>query len=230
MTDRIGREYYDSEYFQRGAHLMDPNSRFHRYRARNVIDLVEPAGHERVVDLGCGWGTISFALAEHVREVVGVDYSERSVAICEQRLAEEPHGNIRFLQADARHTGLDADVWDVVVAADLYEHLYPDDSSAVTHEAFRLLRGGGRLVIWTPHRGHVLEAMKNRGILMRPDLSHVDYKSPERLSRLVSDAGFRVRDFSFAPSHLPLLSTVERALQGGVPWLRRRIAMVAVKP
>lgn len=232
MTDdrTIGQEYYDSEYFQRGAHLTDPNSRFHRYRARNLVGLVAPTGSERVVDMGCGWGTITYALAPHVREIVGVDYSEKSVAICRRRQESEPHANLSFRHADARATTLEADAWDVVVAADLYEHLYPDDAVTVTAEAFRLLRGGGRLVVWTPNRGHVLEAMKSRGIFMQPDPSHVDYKSPARLEELVTTAGFRVGELSYAPSHLPLFSTLERALQAGVPWLRRRITLVAVKP
>ena len=229
-SDRIGREFYDSEYFQRGAHLTDPSSRFHRYRARNVLRLVKPRGDERVVDLGCGWGTITFALGPNVGEIVGVDYSERSIEICRARLAEEPRPNVRFKHGDARSTELATGTWDVVVAADLYEHLNPDDAESVTKEAFRLLRGGGRLVIWTPHRGHLLEAMKNRGILMKPDPSHVDYKSPERLRELVASVGFNLRELSYAPSHLPGLSAVEKVFQGVVPWLRRRICVGAERP
>ena len=227
---RIGQEYYDSEYFQRGAHLTDPNSRFHQYRVRNVLELLAPSPGDRVVDLGCGWGTVTFALADRVTEAIGVDYSEKSVALCNQRLGREPHANLRFLHADARATGLPAGAFDAVVAADLYEHLYPEDAKVVTYEAFRLLRKGGRFAIWTPHRGHALEILKNNGILLKPDPSHVDYKSMETLTGQLSDAGFSVSRSFYAPSHLRVFSLLERAFGPLVPALRRRICVLGVKP
>ena len=226
---RIDQAYYDSDYFQAAGHLADADSRFHRYRIQHVLALLRPVPADRVVDLGCGWGTITFALAPRVAQVIGVDYSERSVALCEERLAREPHTNLRFVQADARATGLPDGAFDAVVAADLYEHLYPEDSEAVTAEAHRLLAPGGRLVIWTPHQGHALEALKARGILLRPDPSHVDYKSMERLVGLCEQAGFQVERATWAPSHLPVLSWLEGGLQRWVPPLRRRICVVARK-
>ncbi|HSM59242.1 MAG TPA: methyltransferase domain-containing protein [Longimicrobiales bacterium] len=233
MSDapRIGKEYYDSTaYFDDPAHLTDHESPFQRYRVRKVLELYRPSPDERVVDLGCGWGTFSFALADIAREVVGVDFSAKSIQLCERRLEREPRGNLRFLCADAGETGLPGGAWDLVVAADLFEHLYPDDSMRVVKEAFRLLRPGGRLSVWTPHRGHVLEVLKNRGILLEPDVSHVDYKSVGRLTGMMLDAGFEIERAYYAESHLPVLRTIERLLQRWVPWLRRRIAVLGRKP
>lgn len=233
MSDapRIGKEYYDSTaYFDDPAHLTDHESPFQRYRVRKVLELYRPSPDERVVDLGCGWGTFSFALADIAREVVGVDFSAKSIQLCERRLEREPRGNLRFLCADAGETGLPGGAWDLVVAADLFEHLYPDDSMRVVKEAFRLLEPGGRLTVWTPHRGHVLEVLKNRGILLKPDVSHVDYKSVGRLTGMMLDAGFEIERAYYAESHVPVLRTIERLLQRWVPGLRRRIAVLGRKP
>ena len=229
--ERVDRSWYDrSDYFDAGtAHLTDAGSRFQRYRISKVLGIYDPAPAERVVDLGCGWGTFGFALAPRVAEVVGVDFSERSIEICEHRLRQEPHPNLRFVQADAGATGLEAGKWDLVIAADLLEHLYPEDSTRVVQEAYRLLRPGGRFSIWTPHRGHVLEVLKNRSILLEPDPSHVDYKSMKRLREMVERAGFRVERAYYAESHLPAIRWVERALLPVLPPLRRRIAMLARK-
>ena len=41
------------------------------------------------------------------------------------------------LSPDAGETGLEAGAWDLVVAADLFEHLYPEDSVRVAREARR---------------------------------------------------------------------------------------------
>jgi cyclopropane fatty-acyl-phospholipid synthase-like methyltransferase len=226
---RIGKEHYDSsDYFEgeRATHLADRDSAFQRYRIAKVVELAAPRASDRVVDLGCGWGTFELALAERVREVVGVDFSERAIEFCRRRLAEKPHPNVRFVCADAGDTGLPTGGFDLVIAADLFEHLYPEDSSRVAAEAYRLLAPGGRIAAWTPHRGHVLEILKNREILLRRDETHVDYKSMEAMKRLLSDAGFTIERAYYAESHVPGLSTVERLLQSFVPPLRRRIAVL----
>lgn len=230
--ERIDREYYDrSAYFEAGAgHLTDRESPFQRYRVAKVLDIYEPGPEERVLDLGCGWGTFAFAVADRVADVVGVDFSEKSIALCRQRLDADPRPDLRFVQADARATGLPPESFDVVIAADLFEHLYPDDSVQVVEEARRVLVRGGRFVIWTPHRGHVLEILKNHRILLRPDPTHVDYKSMARLRAMLGDAGFVIEKAYYAESHLPGLRRVERALMGVLPFLRRRIAILARKP
>ena len=229
---RIGKEFYDSsDYFEGGTeHLTDLESPFQQYRVSKVLDIHDPAPGDRVADLGCGWGTFGFVLADRVAEVVGIDFSEKSVSICDKRLAAHPHDNLRFLCADAGDTGLEDGQFDVVIAADLFEHLYPDDSVRVAAEAFRLLRPGGHFSTWTPHRGHVLEALKNRDIILKRDISHVDYKSMARMKTLLTDAGFEIERAYYAASHLPVLRTAERLLQGAVPFLRRRIAVLGRRP
>ena len=233
MTDeRIGREFYDqSDYFEGGTeHLQDLNSPFQKYRIDKVLQIYEPGPEERVLDLGCGWGTFCWVLGPRVAEMVGVDFSRKSIDLCERKLAGSALEGVSFLCADARDTGLETESFDLVIAADLVEHLYPEDSQAVVVEAFRVLKPGGRLSLWTPHRGHFLEMLKARNILLRRDVSHVDYKSLERLERLVLGAGFEVERAYYAESHIGGLRSVERALQRWVPILRRRIALLARRP
>jgi ubiquinone/menaquinone biosynthesis C-methylase UbiE len=227
--ERIDAAYYDrSEYFD-ADHLADLRSRFQRYRVQKVLSIYDPMPGERVLDMGCGWGTFEWTLAPRVAEIVGVDFSARSVELCERRRAALGLGNARFVHADAGATGLAADAFDLVIAADLFEHLYPDDAERVAREAHRVLKRGGRFSIWTPHRGHFLEILKNNGVLLRPDPTHVDYKSMERMQAILERAGFVQEKAYYAESHLPVLATVERAFMRGMPALRRRIAILARK-
>jgi ubiquinone/menaquinone biosynthesis C-methylase UbiE len=222
-----GARYYDqSGYFDSGgAHLRDPESAFHRYRVRKVLELAGPVAGRRAVDLGCGWGTISFALAREAQEVVGVDFAKTAIDLCRERLREGAAENLRFLQADAADTGLSAGAWDLVVAADLVEHLTPEDTRAVYREAHRLLRPGGRFVLWTPDPGHFLERLRRLGIL-KADPTHIDYKTMERAVREVEEAGFAIVTARPAESHLPVLRWFERAGMGALPLLRRRVTLV----
>ena len=230
--DRIGREFYDrTDYFEEGTeHLRDLESPFQRYRVDKVLQIYEPGREERVLDLGCGWGTFCWALAPRVREMVGLDFSQRSIDLCESRLADSGLKNVSFVCADARDTGLEPDSFHLIIAADLMEHLYPDDSRAVIAEAHRLLKRAGRLAVWTPHRGHILEILKARDLILKRDVSHVDYKSMERLKDMLTEEGFLVEKAYYAESHLPGLRAVERALLSHIPMLRRRIAVLARKP
>lgn len=232
---RIGQEYYDgSDYFDAQSHLVDPNSPFHQYRLREVLRLAQPKPEDRAVDIGCGWGTITFGIAPHVQHVLGVDFSQRSVDFCEERRTNGQGGEapekVTFLRADGGDTGLDAETFDLAVAADLFEHLYPEDTERVCAEAFRLLAPGGRFAVWTPHRGHMLEVLKNNDVLLKRDPSHVDYKSMGRVRGYLEAAGFTIERAYYAASHLPGLRVAERALQGVLPLLRRRIAVLGRKP
>ena len=230
---RIGKEHYDSsEYFvgEGAGHLTDLDSPFQRYRVAKVTELAAPRPVDRVVDLGCGWGTFCFAFADRVADIVGVDFSEKSIGLCNQRLATTPKANVSFVCADAGATGLAAGAYDLVIAADLFEHLYPDDSARVAREAYRLLAPGGRFATWTPHRGHILEVLKNHDIVLKRDVTHVDYKSMTDMKRLLSDAGFTIERAYHAESHVPGLRVVERLLSPVVPLLRRRIAVLGKKP
>ena len=227
----IDRRYYEtSGYFGAGGgHLQDPESRFHRYRVREVLTLCgKPAG-VRAVDLGCGWGTISIALSARAEFIVGIDFARASLKVCASRRDPDEHSNLAFVQADARLTGLRGGAWDLVVAADLIEHLYPQDTEAVYREAWRLLRPSGRFVVWTPSPTHLLERLRRLGILA-PDPTHVDYKTLGQLRTDLTRFGFRIVEARHVPSHHPGLRTVERIGQRWIPSLRRRVAVAAEKP
>ena len=226
----IDRRHYETTgYFERGGrHLLDPQSPFQRYRVREVLGLCRVRPGDRAVDLGCGWGTISFALARTAGAVVGVDFAAAALAVCRGRAAREPVGHLHFVQADVADTGLRGGSWDLVVAADLIEHLYPEPTRRTYAEAHRLLRVGGRFVVWTPNPGHWLERLRALDVL-EPDPTHVDYKTLGRVATELEAHGFEIETAHHVPSHVPFLRTLERWGQGLVPGLRRRVAVVALR-
>lgn len=229
------RTYYDKKggYWDVSSHYRNYKDltvgRLQKYRVRNVVRLASLKGNETVLDLGCALGNISYALAPLCKQVVGVDYSKVAVKEAERILATSPFKNIRFVRASADHTKLKAASFDLIVSADLFEHLYPDVYRKTLDECKRLLKKGGRLVIWTPNPGHFIEILKRRNIFIKRDISHVDYKRKGPMVKDLLERDFRILHAGYAPSHLPVLGAVESLLLGIIPFFRRRIAIVAEK-
>jgi ubiquinone/menaquinone biosynthesis C-methylase UbiE len=64
-----------------------------------VTRFAAEADRKRVVDVGCGTGHLTQILAEHCEEILGIDISERSVAIARERILGERSDHLRYLHA-----------------------------------------------------------------------------------------------------------------------------------
>lgn len=230
MNKKIDKEYYN-EYFEDNQYskFKDLNSFFQKYRISNVLKLYTPNNNEYILDLGCGWGTFCFAIAPFCKEVTGIDYNQNGVDLCYKLLEKYKFPNVKFVCADAQDTGLKSESYDVIICADLFEHLYPDTFEKVLDECKRLLKRGGKLVIWTPCRGHFLEKLKNNNLIIRPIEGHVDYKSMEYLIESLEKRHFLIKKRYYGESHIPIFNRLEKLLMGSLPFLRRRIAILAEK-
>lgn len=97
----------------------------------------------RVLDVGCGPGSITLDLARRVApgEVVGIDASASVIASA--RAAAEAAGDsrTRFETADATRLPFDADAFDVVHAHQVLQHV--PDPVGVLREMARVTRPGG---------------------------------------------------------------------------------------
>jgi len=228
--EEMRRWYDEGDYFDGKVDVFaNLRSPFQRYRLAKVLQIYTPKKDERVLDLGCGWGTFTFALAPICKEIVGLDYSAKSIELCEKLATESGLDKIRFICADASNTGFPESSYDIVIAADLFEHLYPEVSAQTIREAYRILAPSGKFSIWTPYRGHIIEILKNRDIIFKHDPSHVDYKSMDWLIEQLTTAGFAIRKKYYVESHIPIFRTLERITLPFFSIMRRRIAILAEK-
>lgn len=83
------------DYRVRGRIRMEENP-FLRY----VRDKVPLSKKMRVLDVGCGAGAYTMALADAVDEAVGVDFSPKMLAAAESEVAARSISNVKFLLRD----------------------------------------------------------------------------------------------------------------------------------
>lgn len=222
-------DHYDEAYFADLAARYRTRNRFARQRIANVFSLLPRELRERtVLDVGCGMGTFAIEAARRGARAVGVDpapaavRAARAVAAAEQTRAA-------FVRADAVDLPMATGSVDVVVAADVTEHLDDDTLARMLREAARVLRAEGALVLYTPEQTHLFERLRERGML-EPDPSHIGVRSADALAAAARAAGFRIERTTWLPSHLPGWNLLERGLGRWVPLLRRRIGLVARRP
>ena len=104
----------------------------------------------RVLDIGCGDGTLTFRLARKSPRVWGIDDSLLPLQLARTEFARRRQAPPLLMNADARRLPFADSEFDCVVLADGIEHINAPD--AVMSEAHRVLRTGGQILVTTPRR------------------------------------------------------------------------------
>jgi ubiquinone/menaquinone biosynthesis C-methylase UbiE len=99
----------------------------------------------RVVDLGCGSGVFSDLLQRAGFECVGLDISQKLIAIGRRK-----YPNVEFVEGDVERLPFPAASFDGVLLSGLVHH-FPNKSRCAA-EIYRILRPGGRFVAFDPNR------------------------------------------------------------------------------
>jgi ubiquinone/menaquinone biosynthesis C-methylase UbiE len=221
---------YDQAYFDDLSARYRTRNRFARTRIANVFSLLPELKGKHFLDVGCGMGTFTLEAATRGASAVGVDLAPEGIRAATRVAAEEQVRGAHYVLCDAATLPMRTGITDVVVAADFTEHLDDHTLMRVLGELARVMRAGGTLVIYTPDANHIFERMRERGILLKQEPSHIGIRSAQELAFAAEQAGFRIEQIRYLPSHWPLWSLFERVLARWLPLLRRRIGLVARKP
>ena len=113
--------------------------------AAYVLDHLEPG--QRLLDLGCGPGTITLDLADRVApgDVVGIDASAAVIDAAEANAEARGTANVHFTTGDVYSLEADDGSFDVVHVHQVLHHL--GDPIAALREARRVLLPGGLLAV-----------------------------------------------------------------------------------
>ena len=133
----------------------DPNSEFKPLHAINPLRLGyiaerAPLNDCNVLDIGCGGGLLTEAMAREGALVTGIDMGEMPLQIAKLHL-HESNLDIRYERSTAEDYALQhAGQFDVVTCLEMLEHV-PDPSSVIS-ACHTLLKPGGQLFLSTINR------------------------------------------------------------------------------
>jgi ubiquinone/menaquinone biosynthesis C-methylase UbiE len=195
-------------------------------------DLVELATfvtgypQARALDLGCGGGHVSFAVAPHIAEVVAYDLSEEMLAAVREEAASRGLGNIATRRGPAEALPFESASFDFVLTRFSAHHWY--DVRAGLAEARRVLKPGGKaaFIDVVAPEAVALDTFLQSVELLR-DTSHVRDYSVSQWTQFLNAAGFTVTrttprrlrmDFAAWIARMqtpPLFAEAIRALQSG---------------
>ena len=150
----------------------------------------------RILDLGCGVGTVDFYLAQKGHNVTGIDISADAIKICNSVKEQFGFENTRFIEGDVQKKEF-KQKFDFIICSEVIEHV--EDDRGLLKTIHKLLVPGGILLLTTPskyaplHRLGFLKDFDQRvGHLRRYDM-------PDLLSK-IQEAGFDIRETDRAES------------------------------
>ncbi len=191
--DELAQRWWDANGPQKALHALNP------VRLGYVAQRVPLMG-VAALDVGCGGGLLSEALAKAGANVTAIDLAPNLLKVA--RL----HGLESGIKVGYRQVAVDvlADElpagFDVITCMEMLEHV--PDPGAIVEACARWLKPGGRLFLSTLNRTPAAFALAIVGAeyvaRLLPKGTHLyrDFIKPAELARMLRDAGLELEDIS----------------------------------
>jgi len=187
----VASRWWDPEGEMRPLHELNPVRLAYVERGGPFAGL-------RVVDVGCGGGLLSEAMAREGARVTGLDLASDLLQVAELHALEAGIAVDYRLEAAERHAGSHAGAYDVATCMEMLEHV-PDPRSVVAALA-ALVRPGGHVFLSTINRTPraylhaVVGAEYVLRLLPRGTHTYEKFIRPSELAAWGKAAGLEMRD------------------------------------
>jgi trans-aconitate 2-methyltransferase len=176
-----------------------------------VLERLAPRDDERILDIGCGTGRLTSAVAAHTR--VRVVATDRSAAMLREARAHSAK-IVEFVQADGVRLPFLTRTFDAVFSTATFHWI--QDHETLFSEIHRVLKPGARLVSQSGG-GPNLQLLYQRARALRSSGAYAPYfagwadpwlfATAEQTVERLSAAGFDEIEVSLEPAQTPFLDT-----------------------
>lgn len=191
--DKVAQRWWDPEGAFKPLHVLNP------VRLEYIAARAGLAG-KKVLDVGCGGGLLSEAMARRGATVTGIDLGQTTLEVAELH-ALDAGVNVQYLRESAEEHAAKATAhYDVVVCMEMLEHV-PEPGS-VLRALHQLAKPGGHVIVSTLNRNlksylfAIVGAEYVLGLLERGTHTYEKFIRPSELARWARAASLDVLDIS----------------------------------
>ena len=226
------RDYQDPIFSKRYNSAFWLRRYAHRTIYQRTLDCILPG--QKVLDVGCGEGTLSILMAQKGARVTGLDISDPNIASASKR-GKELALPVRFVVSDADQLPFSDNAFDIVVSSHVLEHL-PDPDKGL-EELHRVTKDYAIIAMpsclnpssWALLGGANYWMLSKRSLIGIPlgflrtlkayvsgdagpqegyagkDLPHV-FRFPRVVKRMITKPGFRIERYTADTLLIPYLA------------------------
>lgn len=184
----------NAEYWNRRAASYDEGAMgtyedAYRKTAERSLPYCGP--EDDMLEIACGTGIMTLALAPHVGHMTAIDISDEMIARLREKSGGDD-GNISLMHTDVFDHSLDGKQFDIIAAFNVL--LYMENIQEALSRINSLLKPGGTFLSATDCVGgsDTPDAREKRRRVESGELSFVGFYTPEELGKMIEDAGFSI--------------------------------------
>lgn len=161
----------------------------HRLIGYHQFFLDNVSKDDKVLDIGCGNGSLTFDVAQKVKSATGIDIERKNI---EKAKLEYSRPNITYIVGDATRD-LGGDKFNVIILSNVLEHI---ENRVVFLRSIRGLASKYLIRVPMFDRDWIVLYKKELGLEWRLDMTHYTEYTRASFEQEVAEAGYKVASLS----------------------------------
>ncbi len=184
------------EFYDRGWRTELEAGKEQRGNLRTNLDFLSQTNllkpNDRILEIGCGIGSIVSELSGQGHDITGTDISSRAI-----EYGRKKYSDINLQVQSAEELQFEDQMFDVVLSFDLFEHIARVDRHI--SEVYRVLKEDGLYLLQTPNKysNVIFETLYHKSLKWRR--VHPSLHTPAQLKRRLARHGFQTQFVKMNP-------------------------------
>lgn len=156
---------------------------FTKVKVDKILSIIEDFENGVVLDFGCGTGTTDKWLLKTLRNLHGVDVSEKSICVAREGCPE-----VKYSAYEPPRIPYEDNVFDYIFTINVMHHIPTEEHSRTMDELHRVLKNNGKIIIFehNPFNPVTRHVFNNCPLDVNANMIN-----PSRLKKLFSDSNLK---------------------------------------